>query len=31
MSKIPYKIYINEKDMPKAWLNVKAFMKERAA
>lgn len=29
MSKIPYKIYINEKDMPKAWLNVKAFMKEQ--
>ena len=31
MSKIPYKIYINEKDMPKAWLNVKAFMKEQHA
>ena len=29
MSKIPYKIYINEKDMPKAWLNVKAFMEEQ--
>ena len=29
MSKVPYKIYINEKDMPKAWLNVKAFMKEQ--
>lgn len=29
MSKIPYKIYIQEKDMPKAWLNVKAFMKEQ--
>ena len=29
MSKIPYKIYINEKDMPKAWLNVKAFMKKQ--
>ncbi len=31
MSKIPYKIYIEEKDMPKAWLNVKAFMKEQHA
>ena len=29
MSKIPYKIYINEKDMPKAWLNVKAFIMSR--
>ena len=31
MTKIPYKIYIQEKDMPKAWLNVKAFMKEQHA
>ena len=31
MTRIPYKIYIQEKDMPKAWLNVKAFMKEQHA
>ena len=29
MNEIPYKIYIEEKDMPKAWLNLKAYMKEQ--
>lgn len=27
--KIPYKIYINENEMPKNWLNIKAYMKEQ--
>lgn len=27
--KIPYKIYINEDEMPKAWQNLRAFMKEK--
>ena len=30
MSKeIPYKTYLTEKEMPKTWLNIKAFMKEQ--
>ena len=28
MSKIPYKIYLSEEEMPKKWLNIRAFMKE---
>ncbi len=28
-NKIPYKIYLEENEMPKAWLNIKAFMKEK--
>jgi len=31
MSKIPYKIYLDEKEMPKQWYNVKAFMKNKHA
>ena len=27
--KIPYKIYLNEDEMPKSWLNLKAYMKEQ--
>ena len=29
MTKIPYKIYIDEAEMPKYWFNVKASMKEQ--
>jgi len=29
--KIPYKIYINEQDMPKAWYNLRADMKKKPA
>ena len=25
--KIPYKMYLSEEEMPKTWLNLKAFMK----
>lgn len=28
-NKIPYKIFLTEEEMPKQWLNVKAFMKEQ--
>ncbi len=28
MSEIPYKIYLEESEMPKAWINLRAFMKE---
>lgn len=28
---IPYKIYLNESDLPKSWLNLRAFMKEKPA
>ena len=28
---IPYKIYLSEKELPKAWLNLRAFMKEKPA
>lgn len=28
MSKIPYKIYLTEDEMPKQWLNIRASMKE---
>ena len=28
---IPYKIYLNEKELPNAWLNLRAFMKEKPA
>ena len=27
--KIPYKIYLEESEMPKKWLNLRAFMKEK--
>lgn len=29
--KIPYKIYLHEDEIPKSWLNIKAFMKEQHA
>ncbi|NLA85267.1 MAG: TrpB-like pyridoxal phosphate-dependent enzyme [Clostridiales bacterium] len=29
MKKAPYKIYLSEEEMPKYWLNIKAFMKEK--
>ncbi len=28
---IPYKIYLSEKELPKAWLNLRAFMQEKPA
>ena len=28
---IPYKIYISEEDMPKAWYNLRADMKNKPA
>ncbi|UKI36012.1 MAG: hypothetical protein L6V93_18650 [Clostridiales bacterium] len=28
MTKIPYKIYLTEDEMPKKWLNLRAFMKK---
>lgn len=28
-NKIPYKIYLTEDEMPKQWINIKAFMKEQ--
>ena len=27
--KIPYKMYLSEEEMPKTWLNLKAFMPEQ--
>ena len=30
MNEIPYKIYIEEKDMPKAWLNLKAYIDRKS-
>ena len=27
--KIPYKIYLEESEMPKKWLNLRAFMNEK--
>ncbi|MBC8597099.1 TrpB-like pyridoxal phosphate-dependent enzyme [Qingrenia yutianensis] len=29
MTKIPYKIYLTEDEMPKKWLNLRAFMKNK--
>ena len=29
LKNIPYKIYLNESEMPKAWMNVKAYMPEQ--
>ena len=29
--KIPYKIYLEESEMPKSWLNLRAFMKNKPA
>ena len=31
MSKIPYKIYLEEHEIPKAWYNVRADMKNKPA
>ena len=31
MSKIPYKIYLNESEMPTAWYNLRADMKNKPA
>ena len=31
MDKIPYKIYLNEEELPKAWYNVRADMKNKPA
>ena len=30
-SKIPYKIYLEEQEMPKEWYNVRADMKNKPA
>ena len=30
-NEIPYKIYLNESEMPNAWYNVRADMKEKPA
>ena len=27
--RIPYKIYLEESEMPKAWMNLRAFMKNK--
>ena len=29
--KIPYKIYLEESEMPSSWLNLRAFMKNKPA
>lgn len=29
MNKVPYKMYLTEEEMPKKWLNIKAFMKHK--
>ena len=29
--KIPYKIYLNESEMPRAWYNLRADMKQKPA
>ncbi len=31
MEKIPYKIYLNESEMPTAWYNVRSAMKKKPA
>ena len=31
MSEIPYKIYLEESEMPKAWYNLRADMKNKPA
>ena len=31
MREIPYKIYLDEKELPKTWLNLRAFMQEKPA
>ena len=31
MHDVPYKIYLHEKEMPRQWLNIKAFMQEKPA
>ena len=30
-AKIPYKIYLSEEEMPRAWYNVRADMKNKPA
>lgn len=29
MQKVPYKIYLSEEELPRKWLNIKAFMQEK--
>ncbi|MCM1546022.1 MAG: TrpB-like pyridoxal phosphate-dependent enzyme [Clostridiales bacterium] len=29
MKDVPYKVYLNEEELPKEWLNLKAFMKDK--
>ena len=29
-NEIPYKIYLSESELPTSWLNLRAFMKEKA-
>ncbi|MBR6939959.1 MAG: TrpB-like pyridoxal-phosphate dependent enzyme, partial [Clostridia bacterium] len=31
MEKIPYKIYLNEDEIPRAWYNIRADMKNKPA
>ena len=31
MSKIPYRVYLTEEEMPKQWYNVRADMKKKPA
>lgn len=31
MKDVPYKIYLTEEELPKEWLNIKAFMKDKPA
>lgn len=31
MQEVPYKVYLSEEELPKKWLNIKAFMKDKPA
>lgn len=31
MQSVPYKVYLTEEELPKSWLNIKAFMKDKPA
>lgn len=31
MSQVPYKVYLSEEELPKKWLNIKGFMKDKPA
>lgn len=31
MSEVPYKVYLSEEELPKKWLNIKGFMKDKPA